>query len=86
MTVTLSRASPSAAFLVHPPPFAPPGGSSQMFTERSNEHEASTCPNSGCAHASRQTEPSCAFHDATHRPCSHTRTVRSEEQVAIRSP
>lgn len=46
--------------------------SSQTETVRSNEQVASTVPNSGCAHESRQTEPECAFQlaETVHTPLS----------------
>ena len=61
--------------------------SSHTMILRSNEHDARIGPNSGCAHASRQIEPACAFHSLSFWPTSsYTRIDWSDDDVAIRRP
>src|SRR3989338_9774242 len=65
--------------------------SSHTCTVASNEHVASTFPNSGCAHLTFQMLPECSDSVAcsSHSPLSswsQIRTCRSDEQVAILLP
>lgn len=62
-----------------------PSTSSQMDAVRSKEQVASTWPNSGWAHDTRQMEPECAFQldETDHLPCSFSSQIYNRKLYDI---